>query len=180
MVFVWRNPFYADSPNWLDGSVQFLMLVVTVKQGKHGQYWLNSLFLFSPFSHWTDFCSPLRYDKIIHLCPNEVILSIFWIQNMDIVCFFLHFSFWSSYYVDQVAVLCNSYSIQYFRLSFDILLGFLCCCIPHPSLGPHNLRRFLAANSTQKYFLIARMFFVTFATKVLHLTFCDKIRQFLI
>ena len=33
--------------------------------------------------------------------------------------------------------------------------------------GPHNLRSFPVANSTQNYFLIARMlsFFVTFATK---------------
>ena len=40
----------------------------------------------------------------------------------------------------------------------------------------------LAANSTSNYFLIARMlsFFVTFATKVSYLTFCDKIRQFFI
>ena len=44
----------------------------------------------------------------------------------------------------------------------------------------HNLRSFLAANSTQNYFLIARMFFVTFATKVPYLKFCDKMRQFLI
>ena len=47
---------------------------------------------------------------------------------------------------------------------------------------PHNLRSFLAANSTQNYFLIARMliFFVTFATKVTYSTFYDKMRQFLI
>ena len=45
-----------------------------------------------------------------------------------------------------------------------------------------NLRSFLAANLTQKYFLIAHMssFFVTFTTEVLYLTFCDKMRQFLI
>ena len=45
--------------------------------------------------------------------------------------------------------------------------------------GP-NLRSFLAATSTQSYFLIARMLilFVTFATKVPYLTFCDKMRQF--
>ena len=41
-----RNSFYANSPNWVDGSVHFLMLVVTVKQGKHEQCWLNTLFLF--------------------------------------------------------------------------------------------------------------------------------------
>ena len=41
------NSFYANSPNWLDGSVHFLMLVVTVKQGKHWQCWLNTLFPFS-------------------------------------------------------------------------------------------------------------------------------------
>ena len=48
--------------------------------------------------------------------------------------------------------------------------------------GRHNLRSFLAANLTQNYFLIARMlrFFVTFATKVPYLTFCDKMWQFLI
>ena len=44
------------------------------------------------------------------------------------------------------------------------------------------MQSFLAATSTQSYFLIARMliFFVTFATKVPYLTFCDKMRQFLI
>ena len=92
VVFVWRNPFYADSPNWLDGSVQFLMLVVTVKQGKHGQYWLNSLFLFSPFSRWTDCCSPLlRYDEKIHLCWKVCVKwsNTFHIlnENMNFVCF---------------------------------------------------------------------------------------------
>ena len=48
--------------------------------------------------------------------------------------------------------------------------------------GPHNLRSFLAAIPTLNYYLIARMisFFVTFATKVPYLTFCDKMRQFLI
>ena len=48
--------------------------------------------------------------------------------------------------------------------------------------GPHNLRSFFAAHLTQIYFLIARMlsFCVTFATKVQYLTFCDKMRQFLI
>ena len=42
--------------------------------------------------------------------------------------------------------------------------------------GRHNLQSFLAANLTQNYFLIARMisFFVTFATKVPYLTFCNK------
>ena len=49
-------------------------------------------------------------------------------------------------------------------------------------MGPHNLGSFLAVNSTQNYFITARMisFFVTFATKVPYLTFCDKMRQFLI
>ena len=48
--------------------------------------------------------------------------------------------------------------------------------------GRHNLQSFLTANSTQNYFIIARIlsFFVTFATKVPYLTFCDKMRQFLI
>ena len=48
--------------------------------------------------------------------------------------------------------------------------------------GRHNLGSFLAANSSQNFFLIARriIFFVTFATKVSYVTFCDKMRQFLI
>ena len=46
-----------------------------------------------------------------------------------------------------------------------------------------NLRSFLAPNLTQKYFLIAhicQVFFVTFMTEVLYLTFCNKMRQLLI
>ena len=57
----------------------------------------------------------------------------------------------------------------------------------HPYLkqrtsGPHNLRSFLIANSTQNYFLIAHVitFLATFVTKGPYLTFCDKMRQFLI
>ena len=46
--------------------------------------------------------------------------------------------------------------------------------------GSNNLRSFLTAYSTQNYFLIARVIFVTFAAKVPYLTFCDKMRQFLI
>ena len=44
------------------------------------------------------------------------------------------------------------------------------------------MRSFLAANSTQDHFLIARMlsFFVIFATKVPFLTFRDKMWQFLV
>ena len=43
------------------------------------------------------------------------------------------------------------------------------------------MRSFLAANLIQNYFLIYSAhdkFFVTFATKVAYLTFCDKMRQF--
>ena len=44
------------------------------------------------------------------------------------------------------------------------------------STGRHNLRSFLAVNSTQNYFLVARMlsFFVTFTTKVPYLTFFKR------
>ena len=48
--------------------------------------------------------------------------------------------------------------------------------------GPHNLQRLLAANSNPELFSHSTyvQFFVTFATKVPYLTFCDKMRQFLI
>ena len=65
------------------------------------------------------------------------------------------------------------------NLSYRALSGHLCV----PQAGTTcGLRSFLVANSTQNYFLIAHVlsFFVTFATKVTYLTFCDKKRQSLI
>ena len=57
---------------------------------------------------------------------------------------------------------CDSGLWRYHLKSYDTSIGYRC------RSGRHNLRSFLAANSTQNYFLIARTvkFFATFATKV--------------
>ena len=58
------------------------------------------------------------------------------------------------------------------------ILSLVATLQPCPRFS-RGLRSFLAANSTKKYFLMARLlsFFVTFGTKVPNLTFCEKMRQ---